>query len=128
MAVAPLRVGDRLDGASKFLYWKQIFTLALKEYDLWKLVDQVVSPPKNLVALEAHKKKEIKLERVLLESVKDHLIPPLTMKTTEKYMFYSLVCLFQRKNMNMKMILSNKLISVQMSKSDNVTNHLMRIT
>jgi hypothetical protein len=40
-----LRVEDRLDGASKFLSWKSRVTLALKEYDLWELVDKVVVPP-----------------------------------------------------------------------------------
>jgi hypothetical protein len=50
----------------------------LKEYDLWELVDKVVTPPTDLTTLEAHNKKEIKAERVLLDSVKDHLIPHLS--------------------------------------------------
>jgi hypothetical protein len=45
MASTPLRVEDRLDGASNFLSWKARVTLALKEYDLWELVDKVVAPP-----------------------------------------------------------------------------------
>ena len=60
MAATPLRVEDRLDGASNFLSWKARVTLALKEYDISELMDQVVATPTDLVALEAHKKKEIK--------------------------------------------------------------------
>jgi hypothetical protein len=45
METTPLRVEDRLDGASNFLSWKERVTLALKEYDLWELVDKVVVPP-----------------------------------------------------------------------------------
>jgi hypothetical protein len=36
-------------------------TLALKEYDLWELVDKVVVPPTNPTTLEA-RNKEIKAE------------------------------------------------------------------
>jgi hypothetical protein len=45
-----------------------------------------------------------------------------------KEMFDALVSLFQRKKMNRKMILRNKLRSVHMSILDNVTSYLMRIT
>jgi hypothetical protein len=128
METTPLRVEDRLDGASNFLSWKERVILALKEYDLWELVDKVVTPPTDLAALEAHNKKEIKAERVLLDSVKDHLIPHLSKKKTTKEMFDALVSLFQSKNMNRKMVLRNKLRSMQMSRSDNVTSYLMRIT
>jgi hypothetical protein len=34
METTPLRVEDRLDGASNFLSWKARVILALKEYDL----------------------------------------------------------------------------------------------
>jgi hypothetical protein len=78
--------------------------------------------------LAAHEKKEIKVERVILDSVKDHLIPHLSEKKTAKEMFDSLVGLFQSTNMNRKMVLRNRLISMQMSRSDNVTSYFMRIT
>jgi hypothetical protein len=42
-------------------------------------------------------------------------------------MFDALVGLFQSTNMNRKMVLRNKLISLQMSRSDNVTNYFMWI-
>jgi hypothetical protein len=73
-------------------------------------------------------KKEIKAQRVILDTVKDHLIPQLSKKKTDMEMFIALVNLFQSDNLNKKMILANKLRSVQMSKSDNVTSYLMRIT
>jgi hypothetical protein len=60
MEATPLRFKDILDGASNFLCWKERVTLAFKEYDLWELVDKVFTPPIDLVALEDHKKKEIK--------------------------------------------------------------------
>jgi uncharacterized protein YehS (DUF1456 family) len=44
MTTTTLKVEDTLDGASNFLSWKVRVTLALKEYDLWELLDKVVTP------------------------------------------------------------------------------------
>jgi hypothetical protein len=54
MEEKPFRVKDKLDGASKFLYWKSRMTLVLKEYDLWELVDKVVVPQRDPVDMEVH--------------------------------------------------------------------------
>jgi hypothetical protein len=94
MGETPLRIEDRLDGSSNFLSWKAGVTLELKEYDLWELVDKEVTPPTNLTTLYAHNKKEIKSERLVLDSMKDHIIPHLNEKKTTKEMFESLVILF----------------------------------
>jgi hypothetical protein len=83
---------------------------------------------KNLVALESHEKKEIKVEWVILDSVKDPIISHLLDKNKTKYMFYTMVGLFQITNMIRKMVLRNKRISMQMSRSYNVTIYFMRIT
>jgi hypothetical protein len=94
MEATPLRVKDRLDGASKFLSWKARVILASHEYDLWELVEKVVTPSIDLATLEAHNKKEIKAEGVLLDSVKHHLIPHLSKKKKTNDMFDALVSLF----------------------------------
>jgi hypothetical protein len=84
----------------------------LSNNDLWELLDKVVTPLIDLRALDAHNKKEIKEERFILDSMKDHKIPHLNEKKMSKDMFDALVSLFQRKNMNKKMVLRNKLRSV----------------
>jgi hypothetical protein len=84
MVSTPLGVEDRFDGASNFLSWKERVTLPLKEYDLWELVDKVIAPLTDTTDLAVHKKKEIKSERVFLDSMKDHLIPHLSEKKTTK--------------------------------------------
>jgi hypothetical protein len=63
-----------------------------------------------------------------MDTVKDHLIPHVTEKQPVREMFKALVVVFQSDNLNMKMILRNKLRSIQMSRSDNVTTYFMRIT
>jgi hypothetical protein len=109
MGSVSLRIEKRLDGTSNFLSWKERVTLALKEYDLWELVDKVLVPPTNFSSLAAHEKKEIKAERVILHSLKDHIILHLSEKKMENHMFYALVGLFHSTNMNRNMVLRNKL-------------------
>jgi len=85
-------------------------------------------PPTNLAALEAHHKKDIKEERVILDLMKDPLIPYLYKKKMTKDMFDALVGLFQSTNMNRKMVLRNIIGSMNMYISDNVTIYIMKIT
>jgi hypothetical protein len=100
MEIKLLRFLYRLDGASNFISWKARVILVLKEYDLWELVEKIVTPPTYLVSLESHNKKDTQEERVLIYSMKDHIIPHLSEKKMSKEMFDSLVILFQSKNMN----------------------------
>jgi hypothetical protein len=94
MESTSLRVEDMLDGVSNFLYWKERVNLALKECDLWDFVDKVLVPPIDPTTLEAHENKDIKSERVVLDSMKDHITPHLSGKKMTKEMFDSLVSLF----------------------------------
>ena len=67
-------------------------------------------------------------KRVILYVVKEHLIPHVAEKTTTHATYEALVDLFQSDNMNGKLIFKSKLKDVQISKIDNVTNYLVRIT
>jgi hypothetical protein len=87
MEATLLTIEDRLDGTSNFLSWKARVTLMLKDYDLWESVDKAITPPIDLTNSDAHNKKYIKGERVLLDSVKDHLIPHLNKKKMTREMF-----------------------------------------
>jgi predicted mannosyl-3-phosphoglycerate phosphatase (HAD superfamily) len=58
---------------------------------------------------------------IILDGVKDDLIPHLTGKTTSRYMWEALEILFQNKNENRKMVLREKLKEIRMTTSENVT-------
>jgi hypothetical protein len=68
--------------------------LALKKYDLWEIVDKLVLPRIDLQDLGVHQKKEIKGQWLILDPVKDHIIPHLSKKNTSKDIFHSLLGLF----------------------------------
>ena len=54
--------------------------------------------------LETHKKKEVHAKWMIMDSIKDHLIP---------HIFDALVSHYQSENINRKMILHNRLRSVE---------------
>jgi hypothetical protein len=107
---------DRLDGASNFLFWKARATLILKEHDLWEIMEKVVPTPTD-AAEKAALENDIQAQGVIMDVVKDHLIPHVAKKQSAREMFKALVDLFQSDNLNRKMVLRNKLRSIQMSRS-----------
>lgn len=93
---------------------------------------EIVKPPKNgrLVVpcredgfttykpkyLAKHNK-VVTAKRILLDSVKDHLIPCIVRENTTKDMYDALETLFQSANISKKMLLKNKLTSSHTSKT-----------
>jgi hypothetical protein len=98
--VGTLRVEDRLEGATNFRAWKARILLLLEEYDLKEYVEKVIPDPNDPQELAAHRKREVKAKWVLLDFVKDHLIPHIYEKKTTKEMYEALVGLYQSGNLN----------------------------
>jgi hypothetical protein len=78
--------------------------------------------------LAAHELKDVKARRIILDAVKDHLIPHLSEKKSAREMFVALTNLFQSSNANRKMVLREKLRDTKMTRSDTVTSYLTKIT
>jgi hypothetical protein len=126
--VASIRLEDRLDGISNYLQWKVRMTTIFKENKLWALVTTVVVPPSNdPIALDIHEVKEAKAQRLILDGVKDPLIPHLAEKKTAKEMWEALKNLYEAKNENHKMALKDKLHSIKMTKGESVVPYLTRL-
>jgi hypothetical protein len=94
MASAGLRVEDRLDGASNFCPWRERISLVLEENGLLEIAEGKVAAPADPVQLAAHTKKDVKAKRILVDGVKDHIIPHLSGKKTTKEMWEALVKLY----------------------------------
>jgi hypothetical protein len=101
-----LRVEDRLDGAVNFGAWKERMILLLQESELWDIVENSttnpVTVPTDATLLAAYTKKSIKAKRIILDAIKDHLIPHVTGKTNAYEMWESLTKLYQSTNENRK--------------------------
>ena len=122
-----LRLEDRLDGAGNFVPWKARLGLILEENELWDEVvynttaNPIVIPAStDAAALSAFNKKDIKARRIILDAVKDHVIPHISSKTRAYQMWDALTSLFQSSNENRKMVLREKLKSIKMAKAEGV--------
>jgi hypothetical protein len=123
-----LRFKDWLEGASNFNPWKERIALLLEESELWDIVEKTQTIPTDVVLLAAYNKKTVKAKIIILDTVKDHIIPNVTEKTHAYEMWASLTKLYQSINQNRKMVLRENLDSLKMSRSDIVTSYLTKIT
>jgi hypothetical protein len=62
-----------------------------------------VEEPKDAVEKAKHQKESIRAQRIIADSIKDHLIPYVSSKKTPKEMFDALSKIYERKNINRKM-------------------------
>ena len=71
-----IKFEDRLEGVSNYLQWKVQISIVLRENKLWPHVSTVVTvPSSDHIALDLHEVKEARGRRIILDRVKDHLIP-----------------------------------------------------
>ena len=73
---------DRLEGAANYCAWRARIILLLEEHELLEVVDNdpanpiaVPNPTVDLVAYTAFHKKDVKARRMILDAVRDHIIP-----------------------------------------------------
>ena len=100
MASSGLRVEDRLDGGGNWTPWKARIVLLLEECELWQIVEQTVTVLTDTTLLAEFKKKNVKAKRIILDSVKDHIIPHVVGEDYAFQMWESLGNLYQSSNQN----------------------------
>lgn len=129
VAMASIRLEDRLEGISNYLPWKARIIALLKENRPWSFVDTVVQVlQNNRVDLAAYEVKQARTQRFLLDGVRDALIPHIAEKATSHEMWGTLKNLFEAKNENKKMALKEKLLGLKMLKEESVVSFLTRVT
>ena len=100
MTSTGLRYEDRLDGSDNFSPWKERITILFKELELWDIVGafDTITVPTNVVLKTAFDNKDIKAQRIFLDSIKDHVIPHITGKSPAFEIWKALCTLYQSKN------------------------------
>jgi hypothetical protein len=102
--------------------------LLLEENGLWEFVKGKAILPADPTQQPAHLKKDVKTRRIIVDGVKDHIIPHLSGKKTTKDMWEALVKLYQSDNQRRKMLLKEKLRSTKMAKEESVVTSLTKFT
>ena len=92
-----------MEGIENLLAWKYRIGLILQENDIDKYVKEEVSEPEEDEAKEKHRKDMIRAQRIIANSIKDHLIPQVSSKKTPKEMYDALSRMYEGRNINRKM-------------------------
>ena len=94
--VKGLPVEDRLDGDSNYGSWKPRVLLYLEENEVKDFALTTVPVLDDATQLAAWKRNDVKARKILMDSVKNHLVSHLAKLETAKEMFDSLKKLFER--------------------------------
>jgi hypothetical protein len=123
-----LRVEDRLQRGSELPHLKERMTMVLDVNDVLEHTPETATAPTDAAQLAIWKKGEAKAKSLILDGIKDHVIPHLSGKNTAKDMWKSLSDLYQPKNENKVMVLRERLRSSKMAKGEGVVPYLTRLT
>jgi hypothetical protein len=129
---------NKLDGASNFRAWKTRIDLILAKNKVLDIVKgKIVKPefkegeekePQNVVAMEKFKDVDINAMSIIVDSIKDHLIPYISHLDSSKKMYDALKNLFSVRNIGQVMSLKNELRDMKMNDDDNITSYFVRIS
>ena len=95
-----LRVEDRFQGAQKFPTWKERITRILDISDAEEHIDSMKVAPTDPTDLAAWKKIDSRAMLIIMDGVKDHIVPHLYCKNTSAKMWTDLESLYQSNNKN----------------------------
>ena len=104
---------DNIGGVDNLWAWKYKIFLILEENDLDQYITGEVPEPEGDEAKDSHKRSMDKDKRVIVDSMKDHLIPHISSLKTLKEVYDALTKMFEEKNINQKMTLRNQLKNVK---------------
>ena len=110
------KLEDKLEGIENFLAWKYRIGLILKDNGHEKYIKDEFAEPKEDEAKEKHEQDLIKAMWIIVDSIKDHLIPQVSYKNTPNKMYDALYIMYVGRNINKKMNLRSQLKGTKMRK------------
>ena len=128
MAPHGLRDLDRLDGLSNFSVWKARILIILEAYNLRDHAEQTLATPTDVDLLRKHKEAAGHAKRLIMDGIKDHIVPHVAEKKTTKEMWKALVSLYEEKSFQRKMLLETQMRSLMMTKGEDMEHFLFRLS
>ena len=122
-------VEDRLDGASNYGSWKTRVLIALEEYDVVDFAVKDIPRPEaeEEDRLAAWRRHDVKTRKILIHSVKSHLLFHISKAATAKEMFDTLKNLFERDSTSKSITLRSQLHTIKMKKSESMDAYFTRV-
>jgi hypothetical protein len=121
-------VEDRLDGASNFNSWKSRLQVTLEEDDLLDAVTKTLPDTATDVEKKIRKEEDVKARKLIIYSVRDHLLPRIPNLKTTYDMYEALKEMFESDNILRALTLKSQLQSTKMTKGDTVAIFFMKIS
>jgi DNA integrity scanning protein DisA with diadenylate cyclase activity len=82
----------------------------------------------NVAIMEKFKENDINAMSIIVDYIKDHLIPYISHLDSSKKMYDALTNLFSVRNIGQVMSLKNELSDMKMNDDDNITSYFVRIS
>ncbi len=111
MAVNEVRDQDRLDGASNFVVWKARILSVLNKNRVKHFTLKTIVIAVDPVEKDKYEEAMARAKSIILDKVKDHVVPHIAEKETANAMWEALMKLYQYTSMQRKMLLENQLRS-----------------
>ena len=107
--------------------WKSRILLVLKENDLLTFVESEVLEPSDPKE-KAVCKNMILAKRIIIDSMKDHLVPTVSKLKSAKEMFDSLHSVYEINNTSRILALRMQLLHIKMCKGDSIVSFFLKIS
>jgi putative lipoic acid-binding regulatory protein len=129
---------NKLEGVSNFTEWKTRIDLILAKIEVLDIAKgKIVEPefekgkekePQNVAVLEKFKDNDINAMSIIVDSIKDHLIPYISHLDSSKKMYDALTNLFSVRNIGQVISLKNELRDMKMNDDDSIASYFVRIS
>jgi putative lipoic acid-binding regulatory protein len=129
---------NKLEGDSNFRAWKERIDLILAKNKVLDIVKgKIVEPqfeegkekePQNVAVMEKFKDNDMNAMSIIVDSIKDHLIPYISHLDSSKKMYDSLTNLFSVRNIGQVMSLKNELRDMKMNDDESITSYFVKIS
>ena len=122
-----LRDQDRLDGVSNFVIWRARILTVLDEYGIKDHAKNVLVVPTDANPLKKFNENQVQAKRLIMDGVKDHVVPHIAGKNTANEMWTTLNTMYQGSFVQRKMLLENQMWLFHMQKGEEIDPFLFRL-
>ena len=127
MAPHGLRDQDRLEGLSNFSVWKARILIVLEAYSLRYHAKQTLATPTDADLLRKHREAAGHAKRLIMDNIKDHIVPHVAEKKKTNEMWKALTSLYEGKSVQRRMLLEAQMRSFMMTKGEDIEHFLFRL-
>ena len=109
------------------MVWKARILIVLEAYILRDHVEQTLATPTDVDLLRKHKEVVGHAKLLIMDSIKDHIVPHIAEKKTTNEMWKALTSMYDGKLVQRKMLLETQMRSLMMTKGEDMEHFLFRL-